>query len=110
MIDEELRASSEKISEGRFSFVGLEAVLLLNSNPRQLPPRPHQLVATASKFLLGLEQLQPGRKPLLLRNDLTGFGSADGFDFQHNVLFCIGVFDSQLSALNHQLPCSRVPV
>src|SRR5439155_4483980 len=64
MVDEELRAASEEISEGRFSFAGLEAVLLVDSDPRQLLPPPRQLVATPRHFLLGLEQLQPGRKPL----------------------------------------------
>ena len=57
MIDEELRAASEEISEGRFSFVGLEAVLLVDPNPRQLLPPPRQLIATPRQFLLGLEQL-----------------------------------------------------
>src|SRR5260370_24913783 len=47
MIDEELRASSEEISEGRFSFVGLEAVLLVDSNPRQFLPPPRRLAPAA---------------------------------------------------------------
>src|SRR5207302_3257863 len=64
VVNEELRASSEEISEGRFSFVGLEAVLLVDPNPRQLLPSPGQLVAAPGQFLLGLEQLQPCRKPL----------------------------------------------
>jgi len=64
VIDEKLRASSEEISERRFSFVGLEAVLLVDSNPGQLLPPSRQLVASSRQFLLGLEQLQPGRKPL----------------------------------------------
>src|SRR5207245_2799976 len=33
VIDEELRASSEEIGEGGFALVGLEAVLLVDSNP-----------------------------------------------------------------------------
>src|SRR5437667_3781740 len=64
VIDEELRAFSEEISEGRFSFVGLEAVVLVDSNPGQLLPPPRQLIAAPRQFLLSLEQLQPGRKPL----------------------------------------------
>jgi hypothetical protein len=47
-------------------------------------------IATPSEFLLRLEQLSRGRKPLFSRNDLTIFGSAGGFHFRHNVLlfFC----------------------
>jgi len=72
VVNEELRASSEKISERGFSFVGLEAVLLGDSNPRQLLAPPRQLVATPRQFLLGLEQLQPGRKPLFTCSGLMG--------------------------------------
>jgi hypothetical protein len=45
MVDEQLRASSEEISERRFSFVGLESIFLLDSNPRQLLPPLCQLIA-----------------------------------------------------------------
>jgi hypothetical protein len=38
VVDEELRASSEEIGEGRCALVGLEAVLLVDSNPGQLLP------------------------------------------------------------------------
>src|SRR5258708_24723148 len=65
VIDEELRASSEEIGEGRCALVGLEAVLLVDANPGQLLPPPRQFVATPRQRLLGLQQLQPGRKPLL---------------------------------------------
>src|SRR5207245_4266626 len=64
MIDEKLRTFPEEISEGRLSFVGLESVVLVDSNPGQLLPPPRQLIAAPRHFLLGLEQLQPGRKPL----------------------------------------------
>src|SRR6266480_7842558 len=70
VVDEELRASPEEISEGRFSFVGLEAVLLVDSHPGQLLPPLRQLIAPPRQFLLGLEQLQPGRKPLFTCSSL----------------------------------------
>src|SRR5882724_841522 len=70
MIDKELRASSEEISEGRYSFVGLEPILLVDSHPGQLLSLPRQLVTAPRQFLLGLEQLPPGRKPFFLRNNL----------------------------------------
>src|SRR5205085_5800272 len=57
-------------SRSLHSFVGLEAVLLVDSNPWQLLPSTRQLVATARQFLLGLEQLQPGCKPLLTCSSL----------------------------------------
>src|ERR1700720_3906364 len=59
VIDEELRASSEEISEGLCALVGLEAVLLVDSNPGQLLSLPRHFVATSRQRLLGLEQLQP---------------------------------------------------
>jgi hypothetical protein len=71
VIDEKLRASSEQIGERRHALLGLETVLLVDSNPRQplLPLR--QFVATPRQRLLGLEQLQPGRKPLFTCSDLV---------------------------------------
>src|SRR5258708_33287515 len=71
VIDEELRTSSEEIGEGRCALVCLEAVLLVDSNPGQLLPRPRQFVATLRQRLLGLEQLQPGRQPLFTGSGLV---------------------------------------
>jgi hypothetical protein len=45
VVNEELRAPSEEIGERRSTLVGLEAVLLVDSNPRQFLPLPRQLVA-----------------------------------------------------------------
>src|SRR6266436_8182074 len=59
VIDEELRASSKEIGEGACAVVGLEAVVLFDSNPGQLLPPLRQLIATPRQRLLGLEQLQP---------------------------------------------------
>ena len=71
VVDEELRASSEEIGERGAPLVGLEAVLLVDSNPRQLLPLPRQLVAAPRQLLLGLEQLEPGRKPLFTCSGLV---------------------------------------
>ena len=71
VIDEELRASSEQIGKRRHALVGLETVLLVNSNPRQPLPPLRQFVATPRQRLLGLEQLQPGRKPIFTCSDLV---------------------------------------
>jgi hypothetical protein len=39
-------------------------MLACYSNPRQFLPPPRQLIAASRQSLLGLEQLQPGGKPL----------------------------------------------
>jgi hypothetical protein len=71
VIDEELRASSEEIGEGRRALVGLKMVLFVDSNPRQLLPPLCQFVTTPRQLLLGLEQLKPGRKPLVTCSNLV---------------------------------------
>ena len=71
VIYEELRASFEQIGEGRRALVGLEMVLLINSNPWQPLPLLRQFVTTPRQLLLGLQQLQPSRKPLITRSDLV---------------------------------------
>ena len=71
VVDEELRAPSEEIGQRGAALVGLEAVLLVDSNPRQLLPLPRQFVAAPGQLLLGLEQLQPGRKPLFTCSSLV---------------------------------------
>src|SRR2546426_104241 len=65
VIDEELRAPSEEVCQQGAPFVGLESVLLVDANPRQLLPPPRQLVAAPRELLLGLEQLDPRCQPLL---------------------------------------------
>jgi hypothetical protein len=65
VIDEQLRTPSEKIGERRRALVGVEDVVRVDADPRQLLPPPRQFVATPGQLLLGLEQLQPGRKPLV---------------------------------------------
>src|SRR4030095_15630534 len=64
VVNKELRAPSEQVGERGAPLVGFEPVFLVDLHPRQLLPPPCQLVAAPRQFLLGLEQLQPGRKPL----------------------------------------------
>jgi hypothetical protein len=59
MIDEELGASFEEISEGRCPFIGLETVPRVDPDPRQLLPPPRQLVTAPRDLLLRLEQFEP---------------------------------------------------
>src|SRR5205814_8893987 len=78
MIDEELRASPEKIREGCFSFIVLESVILVDSNPGQFLPPPSQLLAAPRQFLLGLAQLPLRRQPLI---------TCSGLMLNHRFLF-----------------------
>ena len=71
VVDEQLRAPSEQVGEGRGALVGVEDVLLVDADPRELLPLPGQLVAAPRQLLLGLEQLQPGREPLFPRSGLV---------------------------------------
>jgi hypothetical protein len=54
-----LRAPSEEVCQRGAPLVGLESILLVDPNPRQLLPPRRQLVATPRQLLLGPEQLQP---------------------------------------------------
>src|SRR5207247_6243504 len=47
-----------------FPLVGLESILLVDPDPRQLLPPPRQLVAAPRQLFLRLEQLEPGGEPL----------------------------------------------
>ena len=64
VVDEELRAPSEEVRQRGAPFVGLESILLVDPNPRQLLPPPRQLVAAPRELLLRLEQLEPRCEPL----------------------------------------------
>src|SRR6266446_6683396 len=47
MVDEELRAPSEEVCQRDTPFIGLESVLLVDPDPRQLLTSPRQLVAAS---------------------------------------------------------------
>src|SRR5207247_111305 len=64
VIDEELRAPPEEVGQRGAALVGIELVLLVDPDPRQLLPAPRQLVAAVRQLFLRLEQLEPGSKPL----------------------------------------------
>src|SRR5437870_1831108 len=64
VVDEELRAPSEEVDQRGAPLVGLESILLVDPNPRQLLPSPRQLVAAPRELLLRLEQLEPRCEPL----------------------------------------------
>src|SRR4029077_8970706 len=64
LVDEELRASMEKVCQRGASLVGLEAIPLIDWDPRQFLPLARQLVAPVREFLLRLQQLEPCFQPL----------------------------------------------
>jgi hypothetical protein len=70
VVDEELRASSKEVFKRGAPFIGLESILFVDPDPRQLLPSPRQLVAAPRQFLLLLEQIEPRFQPLITRNDL----------------------------------------
>jgi hypothetical protein len=63
VIDEELRASAKEVPWCGASLVGLESIVLVDPNPRQLLPSSRQLVAAPHEFLFSLQQLEPCREP-----------------------------------------------
>ncbi len=65
VVHEELGAAAEEVRERRAPLVGLERVLLFDTDPRELLPLLRELVSAAGVVLLGLEQLEPGGEPLL---------------------------------------------
>src|SRR5437667_1231870 len=65
VVDEELRAPSEEVCQRGAPLVGLESILLVDPNPRQLLPPLRQLVAAPRELLLRLEQLEPRGEPLV---------------------------------------------
>ena len=78
VVDEQLGAAVEEIGERLRAVLGLEPVVLLDRDPRQLAPLPGQLVAAAGELLLLLQQLVALRLPLLLRADpVVGHDSHD---------------------------------
>src|SRR5918998_1645559 len=64
VVDEELRAPSEEVCQRGAALVGLESILLVDPNPRQLLPPLRQLVAAPGELLLRPEQLEPRGEPL----------------------------------------------
>src|SRR3989441_3286705 len=64
MIDEELRAPAEEVCQRRAALVGVEFVLLVDPDPRQLLPPSRQVIAAVRQLLLRLEQFEPGLEPL----------------------------------------------
>jgi hypothetical protein len=67
VVDQQLRAPVEELGQRLRPVLGLEAVVLLDRDPRQLLPLPGELVASAGELLLLGEEFDAGGQPLLAR-------------------------------------------
>src|SRR5438105_4556346 len=70
VVDEQLRAPLEQLGQRFWPVLGLEPVLLLDRNPRQLAPMLLDAPGVLLQFPLGGQQLLASRLPLLRRADL----------------------------------------
>jgi hypothetical protein len=69
VVDDQLVAAVEELRQRARAVVGVEPVLLLESDPGQLAPQTRQLVAQSGLLLLAGEQFLAGGKPLLTCSD-----------------------------------------
>ena len=75
VVDEQLTAAVKELRERPRAVVGVEAVLLLDADPRQLASLARQLVAQSRVLLLAGEQLLARGRPLVSRSDpVAGHG------------------------------------
>src|SRR5581483_2750321 len=78
VIYEELRAPAEEIRERRAPLVGVEAILLVHAHPGQRLAPPGELVTEPRELLLGFQQLETRREPLVACSGrMRGLGSHD---------------------------------
>src|SRR5919199_2474477 len=78
VVDQELRAPVEELGQRLRSVLGLEAVRLLDRDPRQLLPLAGELVAPTGELLLLRQQRDAGGQPLLASSGLHDPISIDG--------------------------------
>jgi hypothetical protein len=82
VVDEQLRTTAEKVRERGAALVGVEGVLLVDADPRQLLPLARELVTAAGVLLLGGEQLAPRCLPFLTRSGLHSSHSVSTWDLR----------------------------
>src|SRR6266498_2054766 len=70
VVDEQLRAPLEQLGQRLRPVLAREPVLLLDPDPRQLPPLLLDALGVLLQLPLGGQQLLARRLPLLLRPDL----------------------------------------
>src|ERR1044071_7762585 len=69
MIDDQLTAACEKISQRFFAVWTVERVLLVHFPPRQLAPMSTYFIAQARQFLLASQQILARDQPFRRRDD-----------------------------------------
>src|SRR6516164_9854364 len=108
VVNEELRAPSEKVRQRSTPFIGLESVLFVDPNPGQLLTSSRKLVAAPRMFLLRLKQLEPRCHPFVTCPcGVSGYLFLC-FKFRHRLVsFCFshpsGVFWRSISPGNNLL-------
>src|SRR5260370_8669376 len=63
VIHEQLRPAEEQAGNRGLTALGVEAVVLVEANPRQLPSPASEVVVEAGQLLLGPEALEPSGAP-----------------------------------------------
>jgi len=85
VVDEELRAAVEELGERPGSVLGLEAVILLDWHPRELPSLACELVVAARQLLLlGKQRVSLGLPLFLGRDPVLGHRSDTSFRISHS--------------------------
>src|SRR5690349_8168758 len=69
VVDEHLRAPAEQLSERLHAVVGVEAVVLVDPDPRQLTAATGELVTAAGVRLLVVEEFESSLQPVLTATD-----------------------------------------
>ena len=72
VVDQQLRAPAEQVRQRGPASIGVEAIGLVDPDPRQLLALQRHLVTAPRQLLLSLQQLKPGRKPLLACSGRVG--------------------------------------
>src|SRR3954465_12436931 len=70
VIKEELRSPAEQVSQRSTPIFRFEAIVFVDSNPRQLLPLPRNIIAKPGQLLLGLQEFEARFEPFLACCDL----------------------------------------
>jgi hypothetical protein len=70
VVGQQLRTALEQLGKALLAVLGIEQVVLLHRNPRQLAPLPLDLLVALGLLRLDLGELVAGLLPLLAGSDL----------------------------------------
>src|SRR5581483_7750160 len=71
MVHEKLRASLEEVRKRSRPVVGIETVLLVDSDPRQFLAPSRKFITAPGEFLFRAEQVYAGSEPILAGSDFV---------------------------------------